>query len=700
MKSPAILRVFKGHQLKEVKQFDLEQIVIGHQADVQLDLDDPEVSPIHCMIELREDGYYVCDLGSEYGTIKNGQRILDEKIESNDELQLGQYKIVFFSGIPKPKTAGVSSGASIPTTSEKPSAAPTPKIPEFKLNQGSVPQGSNSASKPAPSQNGVESVAPPQVAAQNSKPQIKETKSKSHPKSKQTYAPPSQVGELKTYLKPHKGASVEILVCWNERIIQAFHYRRKGKVQVNIDSDMNLALPTGILPNGFKLIELEQGARVFFPSDTKGELVTLDHKFSLGDLQRSGRIQPQGQILSLKLEQNEIVYLELPNSQIQLVIRYVPLAPAVALVPPLMLSSGEFMGVLIALAIVVLLYLAVSTMAPATKPADEEDLTRKAQIVFDNKPPPPPPLPVEQKPPQEEVKKVPPPPPKEEPKKVQVAEKDQAQKKKGQAEVAASARNQRAGRAAELAPNPNVKNNNKKFGSVKQGGAVKIGAKEGANANSQMKDVTKVGLFSAFGGGGIRKQLDQAYSGAGGVLGTAANATGTVGMGENRPGDDVGSKFKESGASGKGIAIQGIQGVGTKGRGSGMSAYGSAEGFGDKTSVAIEPGGAEENFVGTIDRDAVRRVVLAHKNQIESCYTRELNKLDRTKRAELSGKVVLKWDIVERGAAKNVKVASSTLNNKAIEECMRARLATWQFPEPPAGLVGEVTYPFLLKPAN
>jgi hypothetical protein len=171
-------------------------------------------------------------------------------------------------------------------------------------------------------------------------------------------------------------------------------------------------------------------------------------------------------------------------------------------------------------------------------------------------------------------------------------------------------------------------------------------------------------------------------------------------MGENRPGEDIGSKFKESGASGKGIAIQGIQGVGTKGRGSGMSAYGSSEGFGDKTSVAIEPGGSEENFVGTIDREAVRRVVRAHKNQIESCYTRELNKLDRAKRAELSGKVILKWEIVEKGAAQNVKVIGTTLNNKSIEDCMKERLATWQFPEPPAGLVGEVTYPFLLKPAN
>ena len=682
MRSPIILRVFKGHQLKEVKQYDLEQVVIGHQADVQLDLDDPQVSPIHCMIELRPEGYFICDLGSEYGTYKNGQRVLDEPLQSNDEITIGQFKVVFFSGIPKVATVvpvGIPAAKPAEISTAKPSVVlATPELPKTKP-------------LPQETQRELSGGAP-------DRPQIRKSTNQVVKNSKKTFAPDSQIPDLKTYLKPHKGGSVEVLVSWEDRIIETFHYRKKGMVHVNVDLENSIQLPVGVLPKGYRLIELNQGAKVKFPQNAEVEIVTPDTKHSLKDLVAAGRVQPTAQNSTVQLQQNEVMHIQFKDSPIRLVIRFVPMTTVVPLIPPLMLSSGELMGILIALAASLLMFLAVSTSQRDELPDDEDELTRVAQIVFDNKPQPVPPV-VEQKPPEEEIKKVTPPPPKE-PEKVQAADKMQQAKKKGEAEVAAAQKNQRAGRASEVAPNPNAKNKPKKFTSIKQGGAVKIGAKNSANANSQIKDVTKVGLFSAFGSGGVRKQLDQAYSGAGDILGTAGEATGSTGMGENRTGDDLGSKFKDTGAGGKGTAIQGISGIGTKGRGSGMGTYGNAEGFGDKTTVAIEPGGSEENFVGTIDREAVRRAVRANLNQIQACYTRELNKLDRSRRAQLEGKVILQWDIVERGAAKNVKVYSTTLNNKSIEDCMKSRLATWQFPEPPKGLVGEVIYPFLLKPIN
>ena len=102
MSQPIILRVFKSNQLKEVKQFDIDQIVVGSNLESQLNLVDDTVSPIHCLIEKRDNGYYICDLGSKSGTFKNGQAILDEPITSGDELMVGPFKIVFSVGVPKP----------------------------------------------------------------------------------------------------------------------------------------------------------------------------------------------------------------------------------------------------------------------------------------------------------------------------------------------------------------------------------------------------------------------------------------------------------------------------------------------------------------------------------------------------------------------------------------------------------------------
>jgi hypothetical protein len=191
--------------------------------------------------------------------------------------------------------------------------------------------------------------------------------------------------------------------------------------------------------------------------------------------------------------------------------------------------------------------------------------------------------------------------------------------------------------------------------------------------------------------------MDQAYQGAGDILGSADKASGSTGFGEDRPGEDLGSKFKDTGRGGKGTATEGISGIGTKGRAGGTSSYGSIDGFGDKTTVAIQAGGSEESFEGSIDKDAVRRRITYNLNLIRGCYNQELNRLDKSGRKSLEGKVVLKWEIVNNGVAKNVRVSSSTLNNREIEKCISERLATIVFPDPPKDTTAEVMYPFVFR---
>ncbi|MCB0369737.1 MAG: AgmX/PglI C-terminal domain-containing protein, partial [Bdellovibrionales bacterium] len=84
-------------------------------------------------------------------------------------------------------------------------------------------------------------------------------------------------------------------------------------------------------------------------------------------------------------------------------------------------------------------------------------------------------------------------------------------------------------------------------------------------------------------------------------------------------------------------------------------------------------------------------------NLIRGCYNKELNRLDKVGRKSLEGKVVLKWDIVNNGIAKDVRVVSSTLGSAEIEKCIAERLATIIFPDPPKGTTAEVVYPFVFK---
>ncbi|MBX3040063.1 MAG: AgmX/PglI C-terminal domain-containing protein [Bdellovibrionaceae bacterium] len=689
MKSPVILRVFKNSQLVEVKQFDADQIVIGHNADVQLDLSGDGVSAIHCLIERRDSGHYVCDLGSEGGTFKNGQAVLDEPLNSGDEIQIGVFKIVFFVGVPKPKVAPTETAEPV-----KPAPVEAPVV---------VPVAAAIPERPQISEEPKVVVAPtpasPKISTPPVKPEIRSKPAKSFSRKKRgpTFAPVSEVKDLRDVLKPGKGNTIEVMVAWQERIIDTFSLKTRGQFKVGSTDRDQIRVNSRDLPRNWTLVDIGKTVSVNV-SDAMGfEMISAQGRKKLEDCVAAGKANRGAQGTTVRLDQGEMICLSLAGG-LNIFIRYAPLAPVVPLLPPLGLSGAELSGLTMALVLTALLAFYVS----ATTPKDlmetpQDEVTMTAQIIFNNPPPrektppppPPPPPPPDQKPPP------PPPPPK--PEKAKVADEKRDQQKKGQATNQASQRNQTAGRAAEVAPIPNSQNRPKKFTSTKQGGAVKLGEQAGANANSA-KDVSKVGLFSAFGGGGVRSKLDQAYSGAGELLGQADKATGASGFAENRAGDDLGSKFKDTGAGGKGTATQGISGIGTKGRSSGQSAYGSVDGFGDKTSVAVEAGDSEADFVGTIDREAVRRRVRHYLHEIRGCYNRELNKMEKGERLE--GKVVISWEIVAQGVARNVRVKSSTLGSPSVENCIRQRLASWSFPEPPVGLTAEVSFPFYLRPEN
>ena len=681
MKSPIILRIFKKDQLLEVKQFESDQIIFGHDADVTVDLNDVEISPIHCLVELRDSGYYLCDMGSISGTKKNGKSILDEPISSGDNIELGPFRIHFFVGAPKVKIvppsvvaaeiiAQVAATEAESETSQQASkqVAEAVENRSFEVVKPQLPKAAGTHDQ----------AAEPVASFVNSK------KSKSERKATGTFAPANAVGDLKKYLKPTKGPTVEVIVAWQNRILSTYHFTNQKKVNIgSISSRAEIQLPTQFLKGSETFLELTGGCRVLVPAGAFVELHNQSPEpIFEADLAKLGKLLKVGVNQAVRLDQGEILCLSLQDGAVQIFVRYVPNAPIPLLAGPIDFSAGELTGLIVSLVIVSLtaLYMAVYSPRPSTE-EKPDDQVRLAQFIYDKTTTTTVPnakLAEETKPPSP-VEPVKPPP---ELKKIKVTEDKKEQKKAGSTQTAAS------GKAAEVMPKPNSANRPKKFTSVKQGGATKLG--ETAGANAQSADVNKMGLLSAFGGGGVRKQLDQAYSGSGELLGMANQATGRSGQNENREGDDIGSKFKDTGAGAKGTATQGIAGVGTKGRGSGMGTYGAGTGSGEKGNVSIDPGGADESWEGTIDREAVRRVIRSILSQIKSCYERQLRS-----NSSLEGKVIIQFEIIEQGRVRTAKAKSTTMNDATVESCVAARIKEARFPEPPAGTVAVVDYPFV-----
>jgi hypothetical protein len=244
------------------------------------------------------------------------------------------------------------------------------------------------------------------------------------------------------------------------------------------------------------------------------------------------------------------------------------------------------------------------------------------------------------------------------------------------------------GKASDIRPSPQTKKTPVASSTIKQGGSIKTG-KPAANAKSETVDVNKLGLLSTFGGKGTQKELSKAYSGTGELLGDAAKATGNSGAAEDRAGESLGGRLKNVGAGGKGSSTYGIAGVGTQGKGTGSYGAGTG-GIGKKGRVDLNIGESEAEFTGSIDKEAIRRVIRENLKLFENCYNQALRK-----NSDAYGKVEIKWHIEERGRATHTEVKSNSVGDRSMGECLARVIRSLTFPEPPPDQIAEVVYPFV-----
>ncbi|MBN1959378.1 MAG: FHA domain-containing protein [Deltaproteobacteria bacterium] len=94
---------------------------------------------------------------------------------------------------------------------------------------------------------------------------------------------------------------------------------------------------------------------------------------------------------------------------------------------------------------------------------------------------------------------------------------------------------------------------------------------------------------------------------------------------------------------------------------------------------------------GSLDRDAIQKVINQNVGQIQRCYEREL-----LSKPGLSGKVEIEWTITTSGSVRGTRQKYSSLNSVPAVNCIIGRISTWRFPQPKGGEV-IVSYPFVFK---
>ncbi|MBL8953333.1 MAG: AgmX/PglI C-terminal domain-containing protein [Myxococcaceae bacterium] len=178
----------------------------------------------------------------------------------------------------------------------------------------------------------------------------------------------------------------------------------------------------------------------------------------------------------------------------------------------------------------------------------------------------------------------------------------------------------------------------------------------------------------------------------------------------NGPGKKDAKDYKLSGLIGKapianaglgtfGMGGGGSGGFGTKGLevlrgkgGGGIGALGAGNiGKGAVGGTVTHATARAISAQGTIDKEAVAKVVNSHLQEVRACYERAL-----LKDPGLAGKIVLEWGISTTGTVTSAKTKSSSMKNASVEGCIMTSLKTWKFPPAKGGNV-VISYPFMFN---
>ena len=99
--------------------------------------------------------------------------------------------------------------------------------------------------------------------------------------------------------------------------------------------------------------------------------------------------------------------------------------------------------------------------------------------------------------------------------------------------------------------------------------------------------------------------------------------------------------------------------------------------YGEHIKTAVQ-----EPLIGRIDKRLVLGVISRKRFQLEQCYRLALNRNQQVK-----GSMQWEWEIDTLGNPKDLTMLNSTIQDQAMQSCIKRKLSSWKFPLPQYGSV-------------
>jgi pSer/pThr/pTyr-binding forkhead associated (FHA) protein len=94
----ALLVVKRGPNAGSQFLIEKDVTTAGRHPESDIFLDDITVSRRHAEIRRKDSNFFVHDMGSLNGTYVNRERVENTQLAAGDELQIGKFKLAFFTG--------------------------------------------------------------------------------------------------------------------------------------------------------------------------------------------------------------------------------------------------------------------------------------------------------------------------------------------------------------------------------------------------------------------------------------------------------------------------------------------------------------------------------------------------------------------------------------------------------------------------